>query len=87
MVTTMQPLLLIYDIEHDGKRAKIADACQDYGLDRVQYSSFTGRLSRNHAEELMAEIERILGEGRGIVQLIPIAEKDWNCRMEIHHAG
>lgn len=86
-MTIMQPLLLIYDIEHDGKRAKIANACQDYGLDRVQYSSFVGRLSRNHAEELMGEIERILGDGRGNVQLIPIAEKDWNRRMEIHHAG
>jgi len=86
-VTIMQPLLLIYDIEHDGKRAKIANACQDYGLDRVQYSSFVGRLSRNHAEELMGEIERILGDGRGNVQLIPIAEKDWNRRMEIHNAG
>jgi CRISPR-associated protein Cas2 len=83
----MQPLLLIYDIQHDGKRAKIADTCQDYGLDRVQYSSFAGRLSLNHAEELMGEIERILGDGRGIVYLIPIAEKDWNRRMEIHHAG
>ena len=83
----MQPLLLIYDIEHDGKRAKIADACQDYGLDRIQYSSFVGRLSRNYAEELIMEIERILGDGSGSIQLIPIAEKEWNSRLEINRAG
>lgn len=86
-MSAMQPLLLIYDIEHDGKRTKIADACMNYGLDRVQYSSFIGRLSRNYAEELMLEIERILGDGHGTVMLIPIAEKEWNHRLEINRAG
>lgn len=82
----MHPLILIYDIQHDGTRTKIADACLDYGLDRVQFSSFIGRLSRNRAEELMQEIARILGDKSGNIQLIPIAEKDWKARMEINHA-
>jgi len=82
----MQPLILIYDIQHDGTRTKIADACLDYGLDRVQYSSFIGRLSRNRAEELMQDIETILGDKSGNIQLIPIAEKDWKSRLEINHA-
>lgn len=81
----MMPLILIYDIEHDGKRAKVADACLDYGLDRVQYSAFVGRLSANYAEELMLEIERILKGGRANVQLIPIADKEWKARMEINN--
>ncbi|MFZ4829096.1 MAG: CRISPR-associated endonuclease Cas2 [Phototrophicaceae bacterium] len=83
----MQPLILIYDIEHDRKRAKIADTCRDYGLDRIQHSSFVGRLSRNHAEALIMDIEQILDGGRGNVQLIQLSEKDWNNRMEINHAG
>jgi len=81
----MTALILIYDIEHDGTRTKIADACQDYGLDRIQYSSFMGRLSRNRCEELMGEIERLLGDRRGNVQLIPIADKEWQARLEITH--
>lgn len=81
----MTALILIYDIEHDGTRTKVADACQDYGLDRIQYSSFSGRLSRNRCEELIQEIKRILGERHGKVQLIPIAEKEWNARLEIAH--
>jgi len=83
----MQPLILIYDIVHDGTRGKIADACLDYGLDRIQYSSFIGRLSRNQAEELMGEIEHILDDRPGNIQLILIAEKEWRNRMEINHAG
>lgn len=35
-------VLLIYDIENDRVRGKIADACIDYGLDRVQFSAFVG---------------------------------------------
>lgn len=51
-------VLLIYDIVHDGIRNKIADLCLDYGLDRVQYSSFEGTLPRTHQEELMLKIKK-----------------------------
>lgn len=83
----MQPIMLIYDIENDRQRAKIAEACKDYGLDRIQYSAFVGWLSRNYAEELMLEIEAILEEGRGDIQLILMPEKTWNERMVVTRAG
>lgn len=81
----MMQVLLVYDIANDRARAKIADACLDYGLDRVQYSAFAGRLSRNHREELMARIEALLGDGSGCITLIPICETDWENRLEISH--
>ena len=81
----MHPLILIYDIQHDGTRTKIADMCLDYGLDRIQYSAFVGYLSRNHAEELMLEIDRILDHQRGNIQLIQVTDKDWQQRMEIRY--
>lgn len=74
-------VLLIYDIEHDGTRSKIADLCLDYGLDRVQYSSFEGSLRRTHQEELMLKIKKKLGKRAGDVRLIPICEKDWANRL------
>jgi len=76
-------VLLIYDIEHDGTRAKIADLCLDYGLDRVQYSSFEGDLRRTHQEELMLKIKKKLGKRPGDVRLIPICEKDWANRLVV----
>lgn len=75
--------LLIYDIPHDNTRNKIADLCLDYGLDRVQYSSFMGRLSRTHQEELMLQIRRKLGKRSGDIRLIPICAKDWAAQVVI----
>jgi len=33
-------VVLIYDIENDRLRTRIADACMDYGLERIQFSAF-----------------------------------------------
>ena len=72
--------LLIYDIPDDNLRAKIADFCLDYGLDRVQYSAFMGRLGTNHQEELMLKIQAKIGKGAGRVDLFPICKQDWRSR-------
>ena len=82
----MNRVFLVYDITNDRARTKIADACQDYGLDRVQFSAFSGKLSRNRQEELMLSIGDILGESTGNIKLIPICEPDWEKRLEIDHA-
>lgn len=76
-------VLLIYDIVHDGTRAKIADLCLDYGLDRVQYSAFEGDLRRTHQEELILKIKKIMGKREGDVRLIPICEKDWLAQLAV----
>lgn len=76
-------VILIYDISHDNTRNKIADLCLDYGLDRVQYSSFEGQLRRTHQEELMLKIKKKLGKRVGDVRLIPICEKDWTSRLHL----
>ncbi len=75
--------VVVYDIPDDGKRTKIADVCQDYGLDRIQYSAFLGNLAPTHQEELMIKIRDVLGKLPGNVQLFPICEKDWKTRRVI----
>lgn len=82
----MQRLILIYDVVEDRPRSKIADVCLDYGLDRIQYSVFAGRLSRNHQEELMLRIDELLMETAGKVKLIPISEDDWHKVLELEYA-
>ncbi len=78
--------LLIYDIPDDSVRAKIANFCLDYGLDRVQFSAFLGDLSTNHQEELMLKIEAKLGKASGKIDLFPICKQDWRGRMTILQA-
>ncbi|GAC1667280.1 MAG: CRISPR-associated endonuclease Cas2 [Ktedonobacteraceae bacterium] len=75
--------LLIYDITHDGTRTKVADACLDYGLARIQFSAFFGELSNTHQRELFAKIERRLGKHSASVQLYPLDEKSWTGRRVI----
>ena len=75
--------LLIYDITHDGVRTKVADACLDYGLQRIQFSAFFGELSNVHQRELLAKIERRIGKHTANVQLFPLDEKSWSSRRII----
>jgi CRISPR-associated protein Cas2 len=75
--------LLIYDISHDGTRTKVADACLDYGLERVQYSAFMGELSWIHQKELLLQIKRRIGKHDANIQLFPLDEKSWTSRRVI----
>ncbi|NTW01205.1 MAG: CRISPR-associated endonuclease Cas2 [Oscillochloris sp.] len=75
--------LLIYDISDDRARQKIADACLDYGLARMQYSAFCGDLSRTHQRELFNEIRKRLGRKPGNIQLFPLDERSWTGRRVI----
>lgn len=78
-------VLLVYDIEEDRRRTKIADACLDYGLDRIQYSAFAGVLTRNHQEELMLKIRDLLDETPGKIHMYPIDEKAWKYRLIVEY--
>ena len=77
------PCLVIYDIPDDRVRTKIAELCLDYGLDRIQYSAFVGKLGSMHRRELMARIQRKIGRKAAKVQLISVAEEDWEQRLVI----
>ena len=79
--------LLIYDIPHDGTRQKVADACLDYGLQRVQFSAFMGALSRSHQRALFGEITRRVGRQPANVQLFPLDEKSWSGRRVLARGG
>lgn len=75
--------LLIYDIPDDRLRAKVADICLDYGLDRIQYSAFLGEINHNRREELLQKIKRQIGRKEANVQLFPICDKDLRLRKVI----
>lgn len=68
--------LLIYDISDDRARARVADLCLDYGLERIQFSAFWGNLPRTLQEELLLKIRRVLRGKAADVRLIPICERD-----------
>jgi CRISPR-associated protein Cas2 len=69
-------VVLIYDIENDRLRTRIADACMDYGLERIQLSAFFGKLNRNRRQELALRLRNELGNESGRVRIIPVCEQD-----------
>ena len=80
------PVLVIYDIPHDGTRTKVADCCLDYGLDRIQFSAFVGELSRTHQEELLLRIKRRVGKRAAKVQIVVISTDDWVRRLVLEQS-
>lgn len=79
-------LLVLYDISDDRVRTKVACTCEDYGLDRIQFSAFYGRLNRNMQGELMLKVANLLGDKAGCIQLVPIAADDWDRRIEVNNS-
>ena len=75
--------LLIYDIPSDKLRSKVADVCQDYGLNRIQFSAFLGEINHNRREELLQKIKREIGKKQANVQLFPICDKDVRLRQMV----
>ena len=69
-------LVLIYDIEDDRLRTRVADVCMDYGLERIQFSAFFGKLNRNRRQELALRVQNELGGENGRVRVIPVCEQD-----------
>ena len=69
-------LVLIYDIEDDKLRARVSDICLNYGLDRIQFSAFFGKLNRNKRQEFALRLQRELGTQSGRIRVIPICEQD-----------
>jgi CRISPR-associated protein Cas2 len=69
-------LVLIYDIENDRLRARVAGICLDYGLERIQFSAFFGKLNRNRRQELALKVQNEIGDESGRVRIIPVCEQD-----------
>lgn len=75
--------LVIYDIEDDRIRFKIAKFCRDYGLEHIQYSAFRGALSGTHRKELFAKLKDALADRPGRILVVPLCEKDAEACQEL----
>lgn len=68
--------LVLYDIVEDRLRTRIADTCLDFGLARIQYSAFAGKLNRNKRQELFLKLCDTLGRDIGKILVQPICASD-----------
>lgn len=71
---------VIYDCENDRVRTRISEVCQDYGLTRIQFSAFLGKLSRSMREELFLKMCAQLNDSPARILLQPICDADESAR-------
>jgi len=89
--------LVVYDIVNDRVRTRISDACLDFGLERFQFSAFSGHLDATQRRELFLRLKELLGQTPGRILIQPISSDDLEKRLtfqqqadgesgqEIHH--
>lgn len=68
---------VIYDITADKMRSKIAKACKNKGLQRVQKSAFLGTLNKNQIDELKIICEDLMDKDVDSVYIFPMCEDDF----------
>ena len=74
---------VIYDIVKDRVRKKIADVCLDYGLKRIQYSTFLGKINPTRRRALEEKLTAQLGKTEGKIEIISVCTKDFDKRTVI----
>lgn len=83
----MAHLLVLYDISDDRLRTRVADACLDYGLERVQYSAFVGELGAVHQRELELRLRELVGQHAAHILLAPLDLHTWRRRRVIEQGA
>ena len=74
---------VIYDIVDDLVRSRVANACKDYGLERIQYSAFSGPLDGTRRAELATRLTDTLGQEIGKILVLPVCERDVRAKREL----
>lgn len=77
MKTTEILVWIIYDISADKPRTKVARACKEVGLYRVQKSAFLGTIERNRLDEVKMRIEDLMDPDTDSVYIFPMCEPDF----------
>lgn len=78
--------LVIYDISDDIVRSRIAKACKQFGLSRIQKSAFLGDLPSAKRKELISRLRRIFGNNKGNIQIFVLCRADFALREIIGNA-
>lgn len=68
-------VVVIFDVQEDKVRNRVSDVCLNYGLERIQYSAFFGKINRNHRQELALRIQAAVGTEVARVRIIPVLEE------------
>ncbi len=67
---------VLYDIEDDKVRNKVAKLCKQAGLYRVQFSVFLGTIDMNQKDTLELQIESLIDIEKDSVYIFPMSKSE-----------
>lgn len=67
---------VLYDIEQDRARNRVARYCKQAGLYRVQYSVFLGTLNEHEKDTLELQIEAEINPDKDKVYIFPMSKSE-----------
>ena len=67
---------VMYDIEDDKVRTKVAKLCKQAGLYRVQFSVFLGSIDANQKDTLELQIREKIDEEKDSVYIFPMSKNE-----------
>ena len=67
---------VMYDIVGDRSRNKVAKACKQAGLYRVQFSVFLGKMTADDKDSLSLYIEGLINEKEDSVYIFPMSKDE-----------
>jgi CRISPR-associated protein Cas2 len=69
---------VIYDIQKNKIRSKVAKACLSAGIYRVQKSVFLGNMNKNRIDELSLKIKSLLDLEHDSAYVFPMCKPDFS---------
>lgn len=67
---------VLYDIENDKARTKIAKLCKQVGLYRVQFSCFLGTLNDHQKDTLCLQMEALIDPEKDKIYVFPMNQTE-----------
>ena len=67
---------VLYDIEDDKVRTKVAKLCKQAGLYRVQFSVFLGSIDTNQKDTLELQIAELIDEETDSIYIFPMSKSE-----------
>ncbi len=67
---------ILYDIQSDKARGKVAKACLQAGLYRVQYSVFLGTIEKSEKDALALRIEDLINKEKDKCYIFPMSKDE-----------
>lgn len=74
--------IVIYDISKTKIRNKVIEKIMDYGLTRIQFSVFAGKINKNMRENLAIAMRNCMLNEDGNIQIFLVDEDEYMKKLE-----